>query len=223
MRAFIAARSAFTEEALAEAAENGLCQFVILGAGLDTFACRNPYGSRVVVFEVDHPATQVWKRSQLAAAGMDVPPSLRFVPIDFERQSLHAALQSAGFRRSDPTLFSWLGVTMYLDRQRVLETMSIVGRSGCPGTKIIFDYARPPASVDASIRPRYEELVERHTALGEPWRSFFDPDELDKELRRLGFIEVKDWDGAALNARYFSGRADGLEVGTIAHLMEARI
>jgi O-methyltransferase involved in polyketide biosynthesis len=112
---------------------------------------------------------------------------------------------------------------MYLDRQRVLETMSIVGRGGCPGTKIIFDYARSPASVDASIRPRYEELIERHTALGEPWRSFFDPDELDKELRRLGFIEVKDWDGAALNARYFSGRADGLEVGTIAHVMEARI
>ena len=165
MRAFIAARSAFTEDALAKAAGTGLRQFVILGAGLDTFAWRNPW-PRLVVFEVDHPATQAWKRAQLAAAGMDAPPSLRFVPIDFERQSLLATLQNAGFRQGDPALLSWLGVTMYLERERVLETLSVIGRGTCSGTKVIFDYARPSESVDASIRPRYEALIERHAATG---------------------------------------------------------
>jgi methyltransferase (TIGR00027 family) len=208
LRAFIAARSRFTEEALATAAANGVRQLVVLGAGLDTFAYRNPYSPRLAVFEVDHPATQAWKRAQLAAARIDVPPSLTFVPVDFERQSPIAALQAAGFRRRDSSLFSWLGVTMYLERERVLETLAAVARGAGPGTKIILDYVRPPASVDAPVRARYQALIERAAAVGEPWRSFFDPHELDQALRRSGFAE---------------GRADGLEVGVTAHLIEARI
>jgi methyltransferase (TIGR00027 family) len=224
LRAFIAARSRFTEEALAEAVRNGIRQFVVLGAGLDTFAYRNPYGPRLTVFEVDHPATQAFKRAQLAAARIDVPPSLSFVPVDFERESLIAALRTAGFRRRDPALFSWLGVTMYPERARVLETLADVARGAGPGTNIIFDYARPPASVgDAAVRARYEALIARHAALGEPWRSLFDPPELDAALRRAGFAAVRDWDQAALNARYFAGRADGLEVAATAHLIEARV
>jgi methyltransferase (TIGR00027 family) len=224
LRAFIAARSRFTEEALAKVVGDGIQQFVVLGAGLDTFAYRNPYGPRLAVFEVDHPATQAFKRAQLDAARIDVPPSLSFVPVDFERESLLAALRTAGFRRRDSVLFSWLGVTMYLDRDRVLATLAEIARGASPGTKIIFDYVRPPASVgDASVRARYEALIERHATLGEPWRSFFEPQELDAALRRSGFAEVRDWDQAALNARYFAGRADGLEVAPTAHLIEARI
>jgi methyltransferase (TIGR00027 family) len=223
MRAFIAARSRFTEEALEAAVRNGLGQFVVLGAGLVTFAYRNPYGPRLAVFEVDHPATQAFKRAQLAAAGIEVPDSLAFVPVDFERQSLLAALEAAGFRRHDPALFSWLGVTMYLDRERVLATLAAVARGAGPGTEVIFDYVLPPASVDASIRPRYEALMERAAAIGEPWRSFFDPHDLDGALRRSGFAEVRDWDGAALNARYFFGRADGLEVSPTARVIAARV
>jgi methyltransferase (TIGR00027 family) len=223
LRAFIAARSRFTEEALGEAVRNGIRQFVVLGAGLDTFGYRNPYGPRLAVFEVDHPATQAFKRAQLKTAGIDVPPSLSFVPVDFERESLLAALRTAGFRRQDSALFSWLGVTMYLERDRVLATLADVARGASPGTKIIFDYVRPPASVDASVRARYEALIERHAAIGEPWRSFFEPHELDAALRRSGFTEVRDWDQATLNARYFSGRADGLEVAATAHLIEARV
>jgi methyltransferase (TIGR00027 family) len=113
LRAFIAARSRFTEEALDEAVRSGTLQFVVLGAGLDTFAYRSPYGPRLAVFEIDHPATQAFKRVQLEAAGIDVPPWLTFVPVDFEHQSLIAALEAAGFRRQEPALFSWLGVTMY--------------------------------------------------------------------------------------------------------------
>jgi methyltransferase (TIGR00027 family) len=223
LRAFIAARSRFTEEALGEAARDGVRQFVVLGAGLDTFAYRNPYGPRLAVFEVDHPATQAFKRAQLDAARIDVPPSLSFVPVDFERESLLAALRTAGFRRQDSALFSWLGVTMYLDRDRVLATLASIARDAGPGTSVVFDYVRPPASVDAAVRARYEALIERHATLGEPWRSFFDPQELDAALRRSGFTEVEDWDQAALNARYFSGRADGLEVPPTAHLIAARV
>jgi methyltransferase (TIGR00027 family) len=223
LRAFIAARSRLTEQALGEAVRNGVRQFVVLGAGLDTFGYRNPYGPRLAVFEVDHPATQAFKRAQLKTAGIDVPPSLAFVPVDFERDSLLAALRTAGFRREEPALFSWLGVTMYLDREKVLATLAAVARGAGPGTKIIFDYVRPPASVDASVRGRYEALIARHASLGEPWRSFFDPHELDAALRGSGFTEVRDWDPAALNARYFAGRADGLEVAATAHVVEARV
>ncbi len=223
LRAFIAARSRFTEEALDEAVRSGTLQFVVLGAGLDTFAYRSPYGPRLAVFEVDHPATQAFKRVQLEAAGIDVPPWLTFVPVDFEHQSLIAALEAAGFRRQEPALFSWLGVTMYLERERVRATLAAVARSAGPSTKLIFDYVRPPASVDASVRARYEALIERAAAAAEPWRSFFDPDQLDQALRRAGFIDVQDWDRAALNGRYFSGRLDGLEVGAVAHLIEARV
>jgi methyltransferase (TIGR00027 family) len=223
MRAFMAARSRLTEETLAEAVRNGTCQFVILGAGLDTFAYRNPYGT-LAVFEVDHPATQAFKRAQLAAAGIDVPPSLAFVPIDFERESLIAPLRAAGFRREQPALFSWLGVTMYLDRAGVLDTLAAIAAGAPDGTAVAFDYVVPPAAVaDAAIRARYEGLAERLAAIGEPWRSFFDPHELDQALRRAGFAHVEDWDVAALNARYFAGRADGLAVGPTAHLIAARV
>jgi methyltransferase (TIGR00027 family) len=223
LRAFIAARSRLTEDALADAVHSGTSQFVVLGAGLDTFAYRNPYGPRLAVFEVDHPATQAFKRAQLKTAGIDVPPSLTFVPVDFERESLLAALRTAGFRRRDSALFSWLGVTMYLDRDRVLATLAAIARGAGPGTSVVFDYVRPPASVDASARARYQALIERHAASGEPWRSFFDPPELDAALREAGFTEVRDLNGAALNARYFAGRADSLEVPPTAHLIEARV
>jgi methyltransferase (TIGR00027 family) len=106
MRAFIAARSRFTEEALGEAVRNGTSQFVVLGAGLDTFAYRNPHRPRLAVFEVDHPATQAFKRAQLTAARIDVPPALTFVPVDFEWESLIAALETAELRRQKPALLS---------------------------------------------------------------------------------------------------------------------
>ena len=221
MRAFMAARSRFTEETLAEAVPNGTSQFVILGAGLDTFAYRHPY-PRLTVLEVDQPATQAFKRAQLAAAAIDVPPSLRFVPVDFEHQSIGAALKAAGFRHEQSALFSWLGVSMYLERPGVLAVLAEIAAGAAPRTAVVFDYVVPPAAVeDAAIRARYEALAERLARIGEPWRSFFDPHELDQALRRAGFTEVVDLDGTALNARYFAGRGDGLAVGPTAHLVYA--
>jgi len=223
LRAFIAARSRFAEEVLAEAVAGGTSQLVVLGAGLDTFAYRNPH-PRLAVFEVDHPATQSFKRAQLAAAGIEAPPSLAFVAIDFARESLGAALAAAGFRREEPAVFSWLGVTMYLDRAPVLAMLAEIAAGAAPGTAVVFDYVVPAAALaDPALRARYEALAARLAAIGEPWLSFFDPQELGETLRRSGYAQVEDRDAAALNARYFASRADGLAVGPAAHLVAARV
>src|SRR5262249_37271390 len=115
MRLFIAARSRFSEDTMTACVTRGVRQVVILGAGLDTFALRNPYAG-VTVYEVDYPATQAWKRDRLAQMGLALPSSLTFVPIDFERQGLGEALAASGFRADEPAFFQWLGVTVYLTR-----------------------------------------------------------------------------------------------------------
>src|SRR5205085_3522547 len=125
MRLFIAARSRFSEEAMAACVARGARQVVILGAGLDTFALRNPHAG-VTVYEVDYPATQAWKRERLAQTGVALPPSLTFAPIDFERQSLGEGLSASGFRADEPAFFQWLGVTPYLTREAIVSTLDFV-------------------------------------------------------------------------------------------------
>src|SRR5262249_33250070 len=133
LRLFLVARSRCAENALATAVAAGVRQYVVLGAGLDTFAYRNPFVAEGLrVFEVDVPATQAWKRELLARTGIAPPPSLTFVPVDFERQALPEQLRAAGFRADQPTFFSWLGVTMYLTRDAVLSTLKFLA-SRAPG------------------------------------------------------------------------------------------
>ena len=216
-RLFIAARSRFVEDELAP----GFAQYVLLGAGLDTFAYRNPYPD-LRVFEVDHPATQAWKRERLALGGIAVPESLAFAPIDFERESFDA-LTRAGFDPARRTLFGWLGVATYLELPAILETFRFVA-SCAPGTTIAFDYALPPDRLNPRQRARFDELAGRVAAVGEPWRTFFEPAELEATLRRVGFSGVDDVDADALNRRYFASRADGLRIegiGRFAHLARA--
>jgi len=197
---------------------------VILGAGLDTFAYRSPEAHGALrIFEVDHPATQAWKRDRLAAAGIAVPPGLQFVPVDFETQSLGARLGEAGLRADEPAFFSWLGVTMYLTSQPVMSTLRFVAE-GCPrGSGIVFDYAVPPQSVRLPGRLVYRALLRRVAAAGEPFRSFFAPPQLSAALTELGFTEVEDLGAGELNARFFSGRTDGLRVAGPARLLVARL
>ena len=217
-RAFIAARSRFAEDILAKAVREGTRQFVLLGAGLDTFAYRNPY-ERLTVFEVDHPATQAFKRAELAATGIEAPRSLVFVPLDFSRQPLAAALAAAGFRHEEPAVFSWLGVTMYLDRAVVLDTLATIASHAARGTAIAFDYVVPPATIaDAKLRARYELRLAQAPRSDERWRSRFEPWELGVALRKAGFARVEDWNPESLNERYFAGRT---QVVPINHLIEA--
>src|SRR3954466_2763991 len=140
MRLFIAARSRFSEDTMAACVGRGVRQVVILGAGLDTFSLRNPHAG-VIVYEVDHPATQAWKRERLAEAGMALPPSLIFAPVDFERQSLAEALAAAGFCGDQPAYFQWLGVTPYLTREAIVSTLDFV--ASIKRAEVAFEYAEP--------------------------------------------------------------------------------
>lgn len=220
LRAFVVARSRIAEDALAAAVGRGVRQYVVLGAGLDTLAYRNPYPLRV--FEVDHPATQAWKRRQLSAAEISLPPSLTLVPVDFETQPLARALHEAGLRADEPTFFSWLGVSMYLTRTAVLATLKRVASSP-EGSGIVFDYAVPPASVSLVRRLVLRALLRRLAAIGEPWKAVFDPHELAAELYSLGFTHSEDFGPAELNARFFRDRSDGLRVAGPGRVVSTRL
>jgi methyltransferase (TIGR00027 family) len=219
-RAFMAARSRYAEDELARAVAHGVRQYVVLGAGLDTFAYRNPYpGLRV--FEVDHPATQAWKRGQLQAAGISIPPALTFVPIDFERQTLADGLGHCGFDLSAAAFYSWLGVTPYLTRDACMSTLSFVAKMPA-GSGVVFDFAVDPALLNAGQREALDALSKRVAGYGEPFQLFFDPRQLQDELIGMGFHRTEFLQGKELNARYFKDRKDGLLVrGGLGHLMGA--
>jgi methyltransferase (TIGR00027 family) len=222
LRAFLVARSRVAEEALAQAVRGGVRQYVVLGAGLDTFAYRNPYRAEgLTVFEVDHPATQAWKRGQLEAAGIAVPASLRFVSVDFETQQLGERLAAAGLRADERAFFSWLGVSMYLTRAAIGATLGYV--AGLPrGSGIVFDYAMPPAGLSPVRRLVVRALLKRVAAAGEPWKTFFEPRALAAQLRALGLTELEDLGCEDLNARFFGARSDGLRTGALGRVMCAR-
>ncbi len=218
LRAFIAARSRYAEDQLATAVSRGAKEYVVLGAGLDTFAYRNPY-SDVQVFEIDHPATQAWKQRLLETAGIAIPENLTFVPVNFENESFSAGLARAGFDPHGPAFFSWLGVTPYLAPETVLSNLRMIAAMS-PGTAVVFDYAVRRESLDALNRVAFDALSSRVAAAGEPFRGFFDPAELAQDLRRVGFREIEDLGTGEINSRYFRDRNDGLCVrGALARLL----
>jgi len=217
VRAFMVARSRYAEEQLRVAVGRGTRQYVLLGAGLDTFGYRNPH-TGLRVFEVDHPATQAWKRECLAAARIPIPASLRFAPVDFDKEFWEEGLRAVGFAAGDPAFFAWLGVTPYLTAETVLSTLQLI-YSLCPDNGVVFDYALPRASLNAEEQAAQDAIVARVAAAGEPFRAYFDPEQLGIGLRSIGYSQIEDLRGADINARYFAGRADGLSLGgRIAHL-----
>lgn len=219
-RAFMAVRSRYAEDELHRAVSHGVNQYVVLGAGLDTFAYRNPY-QNLHVFEVDHPATQAWKKERLGAAGIGIPPSLTFVPVDFEHQTLADALARSGLNTNAPAFFSWLGVTPYLTREACMTTLNVIAKMPS-GSGVVFDFAIDPALLNAGQRQALDALSARVARYGEPFHLFFDPAKLQDDLKRLGFHRTEFLQGAQINARYFQNRADGLQVrGSLGYLMSA--
>lgn len=219
LRAFVVARSRFAEDELARAIANGVRQYVVLGAGLDTFAYRNPWpGLRI--FEVDYPATQGWKRKLLDTARIPIPDSLTFVPIDFETQTLADRLREAGLRIDKPVFFSWLGVVMYLSEETIMTTMKYVA-SCAPGSGIVCDFMTPPTSLGFVRRIFFWMWARRVAALGEPWRTFFDPAAFVAKLKSVGFSCVTDVTPDEINARYFSNRHDEFAIGKVGRLVSA--
>ena len=205
------------------AVERGVSQYVILGAGLDSFAYRRTDLASVLrVFEVDHPATQAWKRRRLGEEGIDLPPNLNLVPVDFEKQSLLEGLRASDYRTNLPAVFSWLGVTMYLSEATAMSVLGAI--ANLPrGSGVVFDYAINPMELTEPVRKAVEFMASRVAAAGEPWTLFFDPARLARSLDALGYTHVDDLDGEAINARYFDGRADGLQVGSAGRLLYAEV
>jgi methyltransferase (TIGR00027 family) len=194
IRVFVVARSAIAERALREGVEQrGVGQLVVLGAGLDTFAYRNPFGDRLEVFEVDHPATQAWKRSRLAEAGIPIPDSLTYAPVDFEREDLTERLDAAGLDPNVRTFFTWLGVVPYLTKEAITGTLrQIASHPG--GAEVVFDYSEPREDIDPALQAYSAERAARVSAIGEPFLSFIRPAELHTQLGGLGFTAIDDLD-----------------------------
>jgi methyltransferase (TIGR00027 family) len=209
-RAFMAARSRYVEDRLADAVASGVTQYVVLGAGLDTFAYRNPFES-LHVFEVDFPATQEGKRAMLEKAGIPFPGSLTFVPIDFEHQALGDALAEAGFDAREPAFFGWMGVVPYLTLDAFRATLNVVAELPADSA-ISFDYIFPPASLSPQRRKIFNRLAERVAAAGEPFQLFFTPEQIEIELGLAGFRRVVQIGTEELNELYFTGRPDGLRL-----------
>ncbi len=213
LRAFLAARSRYAEERLAEAIGRGVRQYAILGAGLDTYAYRDPHAcADLRVFEVDHPATQEWKRARLRQAGIPVPDWLTFVPVDFERQALAGELAAAGFRADRPAFFAWLGVLIYLTLESAGATLQFIG--GCPPLSgVAFDYAIPASEPNPAQASGRDRLAARVARAGEPFRLFFEAPRLAVMLHQLGFRDLEDLGAAEIDALYFKDRVDGLRLG----------
>jgi methyltransferase (TIGR00027 family) len=223
LRAAIVLRSRYAEDCLREAVAHGVRQYVILGAGLDTFAYRNPYPADALhVWEVDHPDTQAHKRERLLWAGIALPPTLTFVPVDLEHEPLALALARAGFDSARPTFVSWLGATVYLTREAVRATLAWAAGLA-PGSEVVFSYVVAPAGLGAAERAALGALARRTAEAGEPWRTFFEPAALARALARLGFSNIEDIGPAQGFARYFRGRRDGLRPGGAAHLVRVRV
>jgi methyltransferase (TIGR00027 family) len=209
----LVARSRFVEDELSSCVAAGVRQYLILGAGLDTFAYRNPYRDEGLrVFEVDHPGTQGWKQQLLADARIGVPASLTFVPADLERDDLRSALRQAGFRADLPACVNWMGVTMYLTAEAVAATLRVAAGFAA-GSRLCFDYRVPVTMLNPVERVISDVIEQRLAALGEPWRSTFDPAQLQRQLLELGFSSAVSATPEDLNARYFARRKDGLRAG----------
>ena len=222
MRSWVVARARFAEDVLHRAVgEAHAEQYLVLGAGLDTFSLRNPY-SQVRVFEVDYPATQAWKRERLTAAGLALPPNSSLVPVDFETQSLREQMLAAGLSFSKVTVTAWLGVSMYLTAEAFAATADVLGALPA-GSSAVFDYAQPRSVLPPVEQLMHDSLAARVAQAGEPFRLFFTPQTLAAELSRHNLAVAEDLSGTDLTARYFAHRTDGLSLrGSGARLCHAR-
>jgi methyltransferase (TIGR00027 family) len=221
MRLFIAARSRFSEGSLAACVARGVRQVVVLGAGLDTFSLRNPYsGLGVNVFEVDYPATHEWKRERLKQAGLAIPASLTFAPVDFERQNLADGLAAAGFAAGRPAFFQWLGVVPYLTRVAISLTLDFI--AAVPESEVVFDYAEPLENYSEERRATVMAVAESAAERGEPWLSLFNPAELVSMLHNKGFGAIEDLGMAEIADRFYGDLKQGIAIGPGAHLVRAK-
>ncbi len=225
LRAHIVLRSRFAEDRLAAAVQRGVRQCVILGAGFDTFAYRQPEWAHALrIIEVDMPAIQTLKRERFAARGIVTPANVNYASVDFERESLRDGLVRNGVSVVKPTFFSWLGVTVYLTEPAVDAVLRTVVAFPAD-SEIVFTFAQPRlpapnAPPDAAKQPTLPELA---AEAGEPWRTYFDVDALDRKLRTIGFPTPEFLTQALANELYFADRPDGLSAPKRTSIVSARV
>ncbi|MDQ7805368.1 class I SAM-dependent methyltransferase [Amycolatopsis sp. A133] len=211
-RAGMVARARFVEDLVTEQAARGVGQYVILGAGLDTFAQRRPdLASRLRVFEVDQPGPQAWKRARLEELGLGVPDWLRLVPVDFETASWWDRLAAAGFAPDEPAVVASTGVSMYLTKEANAATLRRIA-GFAPGSTLAMTFLLPAGLLDDAERDRHRATASRAKAAGTPFVSSFSPAEVLAMARDAGFRDAVHVSGAELDERYFADRADGLRI-----------
>jgi methyltransferase (TIGR00027 family) len=223
-RAGIVARARFVEDLVAEQAGRGVAQYVLLGAGLDTFAQRRPdIATRLTVFEVDQPGPQAWKRRRLMELGFGIPEWLRLVPVDFEAGgSWWDQLPAAGFDPSQPAIVVSAGVSMYLTKEANASTLrQIAGLA--PASTLVMTFLLPTDQIEGTLRPGFEAAARGARAAGTPFISFYTPDDIVKLARHSGFRGAQHVSAAMLNERYFAGRTDGFRMSRGEELLVATV
>ncbi len=202
-------RSRYTEDRLEEAIRQGVRQYVLLGAGFDTFAFRRPdLLGLLQVFEVDHPVTQAMTRERIARSGWEIPPQLHFVPVDFNKESLADALHRSSYNAHTLTLFSWLGVTYYLTREVVFATLEALTGIAPRLSTVIFDYMDTDAFIPEKAARRTQLMQHGASRVGEPMKAGFDPQSLAADVNRVGLTLLENLGPSDIEVRYFQGRTD---------------
>jgi len=206
LRAHVVLRSRFAEDCLQNAVARGITQYVILGAGFDTFAFRQPdWARRLKIFEVDHPASQRRKIAMLDASGLPAPANLTFAGIDFEKESLRDGLVRCGVSQGEPTFFSWLGVTMYLKEKATDAVLDTMTKFPAP-SEIVFTFTQPPETLDSREGQFHTSLSEIVSGAGEPFVSFYTPARIEEKLLGAGFKTIAFLTNEEASERYFSNR-----------------
>jgi methyltransferase (TIGR00027 family) len=217
-------RSRHTEDTLREAMTKGIRQYVLIGAGFDSFVLRRPAFSKTLqIFEIDHPATQALKLQRIKECGISLPQSVHFIAADLANENLAAVLGRSSFRSNEPAFFSWLGVTVYLTREANLATLRAVAASSARGSELVFTYVDQVEFAAGGSRSLHNPNGQAAASAGEPYVSGFDPKEIANDLRQAGFELVEDLDGPKLSERYRRTGANALQPPVSMHIALARV
>lgn len=217
-------RSRYAEDALDRAAARGVRQYVLIGAGFDSYALRAPASSRMVVIEIDHPATQALKRQCLAQSGVALPDSAHLVPADLAIEDLASVLRKSPLRTSEPAFFSWLGVTMYLTREANFKTLQAISSTAAPGSELVFEYVDQAFfKSDDTSTGSAQALRQAVAALGEPFTCGFDPSTLQSDLASAGYSLLEDLPDTELARQYDPQDLNKLSTGGLGRIALARV
>lgn len=210
-RAQIVGRSRYNEDQLERAIGRGITQYVIIGAGYDSFALRRRDLSDFIrVFELDHPATQRAKRERLFQLKIELPKNHEFIPVDFEKETVAEALTRSSYIGEAPAFFSWLGTTHYLTCDSVFKTLCSIPSFAAPKSEIVFDYSIPDTLIESAELKKFNKIRRSVACVDEPMITCFNPDSLVSDMEGLGFELIENLSPNEQKARYFANRKDGL-------------